>query len=64
MYIDRSYVCRKVNEFVISIVYNKAKGIPYKLMFLRRVWTNIHPGQDPIADAIFLYPQVSVFAKI
>ena len=28
-------------------------------MFLRRVWKEIHPGHDTIADAVFLYPQVS-----
>lgn len=38
--------------------YDKAKGIPYKLIFLRRVWTQVNPGDDPIADAVFIYPQV------
>ncbi|XP_028401436.1 unconventional myosin-VIIa-like isoform X2 [Dendronephthya gigantea] len=45
------------NSLPEPAVYNKAKGIPYKLMFLKRVWKEIHPGNDPIADAVFLYPQ-------
>jgi hypothetical protein len=28
------------------------------LLFLKRVWKEIYPGQDAIADAVFLYPQV------
>ena len=44
---------------IFYVVYNKAKGIPYKLLFLRRVWSSISPGHDTVADAIFLYPQVS-----
>ena len=47
---------------ILYIVYNKAKGIPYKLIFLRRVWNGVYPGQDPIADAVFLYPQVSIYS--
>ena len=48
------------NYIFLYIVYNKAKGIPYKLLFLKRIWKGISPGQDPIADGVFLYPQVSI----
>ncbi|XP_046852558.1 unconventional myosin-VIIb-like isoform X3 [Xenia sp. Carnegie-2017] len=41
----------------LPMEYDKAKGIPYKLIFLRRVWTQVNPGDDPIADAVFIYPQ-------
>ncbi|XP_045469872.1 myosin-VIIa-like [Harmonia axyridis] len=31
--------------------------VDYKIFFLKRIWMNAIPGEDPIADQMFYYPQ-------